>query len=287
MSAGDKLLQLWLRAAGHDPGPIDGIYGPKTGRAVVAFQQQAGLSVDGIVGPKTCASLYEATGVVAREWRICNNTVYALGFDRKRYTQRMVLGRPQPVSRHARGHIAAINGGFFDLRSGLPIGATIYEGTVVNDLADNRAGEWAILDVDNLRILRHPGRASLLAKSGVENCVASYTRLIVDGKADIGRTCWNLRRRQPRSAIGWSDAMLWFVVADGRRHGSAGLTLTQLRDVTGMALNTPDLHGQAGWCNNAMSLDGGGSSTLVWQGHVINHPSDGRERPVPTAIVID
>jgi peptidoglycan hydrolase-like protein with peptidoglycan-binding domain len=36
---------------------IDGIFGPKTKNAVEAFQQQAQLTVDGIVGPHTWAAL--------------------------------------------------------------------------------------------------------------------------------------------------------------------------------------------------------------------------------------
>jgi hypothetical protein len=35
----------------------DGIYGPKTRGAVIAFQQRSGLVADGIVGPKTTAAL--------------------------------------------------------------------------------------------------------------------------------------------------------------------------------------------------------------------------------------
>lgn len=35
----------------------DGIFGPKTYAAVVAFQRENGLGADGIVGPKTGAAL--------------------------------------------------------------------------------------------------------------------------------------------------------------------------------------------------------------------------------------
>jgi putative chitinase len=50
-------LQNQLKAAGFDPGPIDGIFGPKTEAAVKAYQQAKGLEVDGIVGPKTRGAL--------------------------------------------------------------------------------------------------------------------------------------------------------------------------------------------------------------------------------------
>jgi N-acetylmuramoyl-L-alanine amidase len=50
-------IQRALRAAGIDPGPVDGIYGSKTAAAVGAFQQIKGLVVDGEVGRITAAAL--------------------------------------------------------------------------------------------------------------------------------------------------------------------------------------------------------------------------------------
>ncbi len=62
-------VQGQLAAAGYDPGPLDGAYGPKTARAVMEFQQAAeaqrpgwvGGKVDAIAGPFTQAALFEAT----------------------------------------------------------------------------------------------------------------------------------------------------------------------------------------------------------------------------------
>ncbi|WP_324290043.1 peptidoglycan-binding protein [Pyxidicoccus sp. MSG2] len=50
-------LQRQLKAAGVNPGPIDNKFGPKTEAAVRRFQQEHGLKVDGIVGPRTRAAL--------------------------------------------------------------------------------------------------------------------------------------------------------------------------------------------------------------------------------------
>jgi Transglycosylase SLT domain/Putative peptidoglycan binding domain/LysM domain len=50
-------LQVALRAHGLYKGPIDGIAGPKTRAAVVAFQRRRGLAVDGIAGPRTRVAL--------------------------------------------------------------------------------------------------------------------------------------------------------------------------------------------------------------------------------------
>jgi peptidoglycan hydrolase-like protein with peptidoglycan-binding domain len=48
-----RALQRRLRALGHQPGPVDGLYGPLTEAAVERLQREGGLSVDGIVGPRT------------------------------------------------------------------------------------------------------------------------------------------------------------------------------------------------------------------------------------------
>ena len=51
------VLQLRLEELGFDPGGIDGSFGPGTERAVRAFQNINGLTVDGVVGDTTAAAL--------------------------------------------------------------------------------------------------------------------------------------------------------------------------------------------------------------------------------------
>ncbi|TGE33389.1 peptidoglycan-binding protein [Desulfosporosinus sp. Sb-LF] len=50
-------LQHHLIAAGFNPGKIDGIFGPMTRAAVIAFQGSMNLVQDGIVGIKTWTAL--------------------------------------------------------------------------------------------------------------------------------------------------------------------------------------------------------------------------------------
>jgi uncharacterized protein (TIGR02594 family) len=47
------MLQIDLMVAGHDPGPIDGVAGPRTGAALRAFQAAHGVPADGIAGRRT------------------------------------------------------------------------------------------------------------------------------------------------------------------------------------------------------------------------------------------
>lgn len=50
-------IQKGLKRKGFDPGPADGVFGPRTHLAVIRFQESAGLLVDGEVGPRTMAAL--------------------------------------------------------------------------------------------------------------------------------------------------------------------------------------------------------------------------------------
>jgi hypothetical protein len=83
-------------------------------------------------------------------------------------------------------------------------------------------------------------------------------------------------QQHPRSLIGVDGAgFLYLVAVDGRSEDSGGMTLPELQ-----------AYAQALGLQNAMNLDGGGSTTLVIQGAVVNHPSDGRERPVAGMIEV-
>jgi uncharacterized protein (TIGR02594 family) len=54
-----RKIQRALVAKGFDPGPIDGMMGPKTERAIVAFKKSVGLRPRPFVGPVTFGALVE------------------------------------------------------------------------------------------------------------------------------------------------------------------------------------------------------------------------------------
>jgi peptidoglycan hydrolase-like protein with peptidoglycan-binding domain len=56
-SSSVRALQRRLARLGLAPGPIDGLYGPLTSRAVERFQAAVGLTVDAVVGPRTSRAL--------------------------------------------------------------------------------------------------------------------------------------------------------------------------------------------------------------------------------------
>jgi hypothetical protein len=112
--------------------------------------------------------------------------------------------------------------------------------------------------------------------AGVADSIGGYPLLLRDGEIMVTR-CWAyLCYRHPRTAIGVDDAgRVLLVVVDGRRRASVGMDLVQLAN----------LMRRLG-AVSALNLDGGGSSTMVVRGKVKNRPSDGRERPRSSAVLI-
>jgi hypothetical protein len=54
-----RVVQRALANRGHDPGPVDGVYGRKTAQAVKDFQRAQGfLKADGVVGVSTFTALF-------------------------------------------------------------------------------------------------------------------------------------------------------------------------------------------------------------------------------------
>ena len=66
-TAAIRQLQADLRALGYYHGTTTGLYGAKTRAAVVAFQQSAGLTADGLAGPATLAAIAARRGRTAAQ----------------------------------------------------------------------------------------------------------------------------------------------------------------------------------------------------------------------------
>lgn len=62
-----RQIQEALKTKGFDPGPIDGMMGPKTEAAIIAFKKSRGLAARPYVGPITLEKLGLPTGPVADE----------------------------------------------------------------------------------------------------------------------------------------------------------------------------------------------------------------------------
>ena len=80
--------------------------------------------------------------------------------------------------------------------------------------------------------------------------------------------------RHPRSIVGrTAGGSIVFLTIDGRRPTSVGATLTEASAVAASV-----------GLRDAINLDGGGSTTLVLRGKVINRVSGSSERPVSDAL---
>ena len=73
-----RILQSDLGLLQDPPGPLDGIFGPRTRAAVVGFQQYAGLTADGIVGPLTWSAIH---GYLKQEFNATSGSLAAAGAD--------------------------------------------------------------------------------------------------------------------------------------------------------------------------------------------------------------
>jgi hypothetical protein len=116
--------------------------------------------------------------------------------------------------------------------------------------------------------------------SDVRDAIGGGPVLVQDGvpvaNASEAFTSYQLDPRHPRTAVGQlGNGRVIMVVVDGRSPASWGLTNWQ------MALEMARLGAV-----RAMGFDGGGSSTIAFDGRVLNIPSDGRERPVGDALLL-
>ena len=57
-----RAIQRSLRSAGHRPGPVDGVYGPRTQDAVARFQRTAGQAASGVLSMATAQALADTGG---------------------------------------------------------------------------------------------------------------------------------------------------------------------------------------------------------------------------------
>lgn len=197
---------------------------------------------------------------------------------------KMVLGKDvlggaettlQAVNRY--GAVAGINAGGFADQGGkrYPLSTTVLNGKYLTgfqpsfkDLAFvglNQSGKliggkfYSQQQLDNLQPLFGASFVPVLLQNG-------YKTVIPDK--------WKTAPyRAPRTVIGnYKDDQLLIIVVDGyNENGNSGATLEELQN---KLINLGVL--------DAYNLDGGGSSSLILNGKVINNPSDKALRPVPT-----
>lgn len=187
----------------------------------------------------------------------------------------------------------ALVGGFFVTPGGPALGEVWVEGRRVDSAPfDPRfARERACLHIEDERMTIAPLAA--LPAAPVGDLLQAGPALVSDGRAVLrdgedheGFAAGNAQfdsditdGRHPRAAIGLDETRLIAVASEGRAPGEAGLTLPELASLmAGLGVK------------EAINLDGGGSTSLVVEGRLVNRPreSDGLEvpggRPLLTAV---
>ena len=163
--------------------------------------------------------------------------------------------------------ILAVNGDYYGanssgyvIRNGVVYRDTVRENSNNGDLAIYKDGSFKIIYEDQIS-------ADQLVKDGVVNLLAFGPALVENGEIVVGKNqeVGQAMASNPRTAIGIIDENHYIiVVSDGRTSESEGLSLYQLAEVM-----------KSYGAKTAYNLDGGGSSTLYFNGQVINKPTTG------------
>ena len=174
--------------------------------------------------------------------------------------------------------VLAINGDYYGARQS---GYVIRNGIVYRDKA-NGSDVLCIFANGTMEIVNDRDySADELVSMGVWQAFTFGPALIENGTiaVDVNTEVGQAMSSNPRTAVGIIDTNHFvFVVSDGRTSESAGLSLYELASFM-----------QSLGVKTAYNLDGGGSSTMYYNGEVVNNPtSNGRikERAVSDIVYI-
>jgi len=174
--------------------------------------------------------------------------------------------------------LAAINGGFFDMKAGGSVSFLVSDGKVIHEnkpnvlSIDNEMGANALVIYENGKseILPTEGANRIPMLKNVEDALVTGPLLLNNSQIN------NLQKRpfndlkHPRSAICIGKKEIWLIAVDGRHKEATGLNLNELSQF----LLTCG-------CQHAINLDGGGSTTLFLNTNkfngIVNHPSDNKK----------
>ena len=159
--------------------------------------------------------------------------------------------------------ILAINGDYYGVQES---GYVLKNGVIYRNTPAKNREDLVIYEDGTFEIIEEE-KVSLeeLLEKGAYNVLSfgpgliDNESIIVDTNDEVGRAMAS----NPRTAIGYiDDNHIIFVVSDGRTDESEGLSLYQLATFM-----------QKIGCKKAYNLDGGGSSTMVFNGNIINNPT--------------
>lgn len=162
------------------------------------------------------------------------------------------------------GAILAINGDYYGAQNS---GYVIRNGKIYRDTVSDSSQEDLVIYSDGSFEIVTEGSvsASELLNNGAVQVLSFGPGLIENGEISVteDEEVDKAKTSNPRTAIGQiSELHYVLVVSDGRTEESTGLSLSELAQfMQGLGVTT------------AYNLDGGGSSTMVFNGTVINKPT--------------
>jgi exopolysaccharide biosynthesis protein len=171
----------------------------------------------------------------------------------------------QTTSAIAAAHnaILAVNGDYYSARSGYVIrNGVIYRSTS----SDSSQEDLVVYSDGSMKIIKE-GEITCeeLLNDGAVQVLSFGPGLVEDGNVTVSSSdeVGKAMTSNPRTAIGMIDSLHYvMVVSDGRTSESEGLSLYQLATFM-----------QSLGVTTAYNLDGGGSSTMYFNGSVVNNPT--------------
>lgn len=164
--------------------------------------------------------------------------------------------------------ILAINGDYYGARES---GYVLRNGVLYRDTAKAGQEDLVIYRDGSFGIISEQAvSADALLAAGAQQILSFGPALVVEGQISVteDEEVGKAKASNPRTAIGIIDDLHYvFVVSDGRTQQSEGLSLYELAEFMGSLGATV-----------AYNLDGGGSSTMVFNGTVINNPTTNGKR---------
>ena len=166
------------------------------------------------------------------------------------------------------GAILAINGDYYGAQES---GYVLRNGVLYRGIAERGQEDLVIYEDGSFEIITEDEvTAQELLDRGAVQILSFGPALVTGGDVSVtaGEEVGKARSSNPRTAIGVIDDLHYvFVVSDGRTDESEGLSLYQLAEfMSELGAET------------AYNLDGGGSSSMVFNGNVINNPTTSGNR---------
>lgn len=164
--------------------------------------------------------------------------------------------------------ILAVNGDYYSAREG----CVLRNGVLYRDFSGDSDDQSLIIKEDGSFAFENgnTGNGNELLENGAKQILSFGPALLIDGviNVDTNDEVDKAMRNNPRTAIAWYGEYHYaFIVADGRTNESTGLSLYEL------ASFAKELG-----ANDVYNLDGGGSSTMYFNGRVVNKPTTNGNR---------